>query len=320
MRRVAAEAWVHSVLDALVSGRPVEDSLVELKSIWPTDFASAARRVAGHANSAGGEPIMWIVGADEKARKILGASSIDTATWYAQLKAQFADEWAPALQIFNIPRDGTVVTAVIFDTDGVPFVVKAPQGRTEIPWRDGTGVRSARRSEMFALLAEQAHLPDFQILFAEATAHPTARGTWSWSVWVDLYVAPRNHSAITFPLHEMQAWIQRADGEERIPIHPIEFRHSVTRRNDLGDSVSAHRIEIDGVQVTVTGPGLIVMQTQSDGPLDDTSTDVWREFHLVLVPAGGHIAAGLRATLASVAPKVTHAFTWRYEREKPTSG
>lgn len=320
MRRPEVEAWVHRVLDALVDDRSVEDLLVELKSDWPTDFGKAARRVAGHANSAAAQPILWVIGADEKAKAIRGASALDTAKWYAQLKAEFADGWAPAMQLYNIPRDGTVVAAVIFETDGVPFVVKGPQGRDEIPWRDSTGTRSARRSEMFSMLAEQARLPDFQILFAEVTCHPTARDTWSWEGGMDLYIAPRDHRVVTFPMHQMEAWSQEPGGSDRVDFQRMFFRDSVTRRSDSGDFKPVHPIAVDSIQVTVAGPGLIVMQAKSDGPLQETAKVLPRDFHLVLVPAAGQMAVGLVATLEPVAPKSANSFTWRFDSGKHRSG
>ena len=61
----------------------------------PSDHAGAARRIAAHANAARLEPILWILGVDEKAAVVKGASAIDPAEWYARVTAEFSDAWAP---------------------------------------------------------------------------------------------------------------------------------------------------------------------------------------------------------------------------------
>src|SRR5204863_1700029 len=51
MKHSDVEMRVQRVLRQLITGGGAEDQLVELKREWPTDFAKAARRIAGHANS-----------------------------------------------------------------------------------------------------------------------------------------------------------------------------------------------------------------------------------------------------------------------------
>ena len=45
-----------------------EDARVELKADW-IDESKMARRLAGHANAANGEHVLWLFGVDEKAEK-----------------------------------------------------------------------------------------------------------------------------------------------------------------------------------------------------------------------------------------------------------
>ena len=59
------ESWALRVIDCVKRGQPNEDFLVELKRDW-IDEAKAARRIAGHANAARGENILWLIGFDEK--------------------------------------------------------------------------------------------------------------------------------------------------------------------------------------------------------------------------------------------------------------
>ena len=57
------ESWALRVIDCVKRGQPNEDFLVELKRDW-IDEAKAARRIAGHANAARGENILWLIGFD----------------------------------------------------------------------------------------------------------------------------------------------------------------------------------------------------------------------------------------------------------------
>ena len=64
MRNEQLEAWVLSFVDHVIAGRRIEDSRVELKADWPKP-KSAARRIAGHANAADSDSILWIIGLAE---------------------------------------------------------------------------------------------------------------------------------------------------------------------------------------------------------------------------------------------------------------
>ena len=63
MRRHEIEDWALRIIEQVESGQPNEDYRVELKAQWP-DTREAARRIAGHANAAHGEPILWLIGVD----------------------------------------------------------------------------------------------------------------------------------------------------------------------------------------------------------------------------------------------------------------
>ena len=101
MRLTQIEAWALKVADDITQGHPVEDARVEVKSKWP-EPNGAARRIAGHANAAYGEPILWIIGIDETKREVVGADKNDLASWYPQVQAEFS-ELAPNVIDLNVP-------------------------------------------------------------------------------------------------------------------------------------------------------------------------------------------------------------------------
>jgi hypothetical protein len=172
------ETWVLKIVDRVKAKQPVEDSRVELKSEWPGPN-DAARRIAGLANASHGAPALWIVGIDEKANQIVGADEQNLANWWPQVVSEFESGFAPDKQDLAIPTDGVTVVALLFQTDRRPFVVKnAQQGRVqfEVPWRDATGIRTARRRELITLLSPLVAIPHLQVLDGSLVCNVTGSG------------------------------------------------------------------------------------------------------------------------------------------------
>lgn len=154
------EAWATRILLVVEKGGRVEDSRVELKAIWPI-AVKAARQVAGHANAAQGDPILWIIGADEDGT-IAGADDIEISDWHKTFVAQF-DEPAPHFTEVIMTFAEKRVVAVQFDTDRPPYVVKVDGAVSrEVPYRQGTHVNSANRSQLMRLLAPVVSRPVFE--------------------------------------------------------------------------------------------------------------------------------------------------------------
>lgn len=153
MKPVEVNSWALSILQRVRSRHPSEDSCVECKASWP-DVKNVARQLAGMANAAKGEPILWLIGVDEKGAAIPGAKHLELNNWYPQLVKEF-DGLAPQLLVdLNINVDEKTVVALVFETTNVPFVIKVPNtDRLEVPWREGTRTRSATRAELTRLLS-----------------------------------------------------------------------------------------------------------------------------------------------------------------------
>jgi hypothetical protein len=119
------EAWTRRVVERALSGLPNEDARVELKGELPPDASRAARRIAGHCNAARSSFVLWVVGVDEKARRIVSVTATDRATWWGSVKAEF-DLLHPQLTDLIVPTQWGDVLALLFDTSRAPFVVKNP--------------------------------------------------------------------------------------------------------------------------------------------------------------------------------------------------
>ena len=92
-----------------------------------------------------------------------------------KVQAQF-DGIAPAMEDFLVPYDGQTLVALLFETSGAPFVVRNPMfGKPgggpisrETPWREGTSIRSATRTDLIRLLVPLQRLPSVEVLEAVA--------------------------------------------------------------------------------------------------------------------------------------------------------
>lgn len=212
------EYWALRIIERVESGQPSEDTRVELKSVWP-DPVKSARQIAGHANSARGEPILWLIGVDEK-QGVLGAKYEELTDWYAQVKTQF-DGVVPAVLSVNVHvRHKTgmkTVGALLFETGGAPFVVKnqahgQPGGgpvSLEVPWREGTGTRSAYRGDLLRILVPLQRLPTFELLEADmSVCGKDTEGGFPWALYLQVYLAPAPGSRVVIPYHRCHAWMK----------------------------------------------------------------------------------------------------------------
>jgi len=201
------EAWVLKIIEQVENGKPDEDSRVELKSAWPDDLSRAARQLAAHANALHGEPILWIIGIDQNGHTVVGADREELSTWYQQVIAEF-DDVAPAMKDLNINYKGKTVVALLFETDQIPFIVKTKDGWLEVPWREGTSTRSAKRFELLKMLVPFQILPKFEVLSGEAHVVQPGDGEKYWRVNIQLYIEPYINTQIVIPFHRCKASIE----------------------------------------------------------------------------------------------------------------
>jgi hypothetical protein len=239
------EAFVLEAIERVLAGHPIEDATIECKTTWPAPH-DAARRIAGHANAARGRQIVWIIGVNEKSRSVAGASPVELATWWAQVRSQFDEGWAPELTgNYAIPLSGRTIIALVFATGRAPFIVRNPRfGRTdaiqfEVPWREATGIRSASRAQLLRILSPLQDLPEIDVLGARLTARvdlTRAGPGWDWNLRVMAYIAPRT-APIWIPFHRCRATIDVSTGRAEVEFSEVSMRPRT--RWAIGGSVSA---------------------------------------------------------------------------------
>jgi len=168
MRRIEIESLALSVIDRALKGQPAEDLRAELKTTF-IEAKKAARRIAAHANAAGGEPVLWLIGVDEATPAVPGVNAENFADWWSSVKSCF-DGAYPHVDHLAFEYDGQSVVALLFETDLAPFVVKVQDGggpvSREVPWREGTSVDSATRLQLIRLLVPVVRSPKLEIVKA----------------------------------------------------------------------------------------------------------------------------------------------------------
>ncbi len=251
MRAHEIETWTLNIIDRVKARQAIEDSRVELKAKWPEDAGKAARQIAGHANAARGEPILWLIGIDEKSDIVPGADFKEFSSWYNAVKGNF-DELAPEPVSINVPVGGVTVAAILFETDRAPFVVKNPSGGTiqrEVPWREATGIQSATRSQLLRLLTPLQRLPILEVVGAFLVAEPWASQSGEmflrWEMGTALFLTQPAGQQTVFPSHKCTIQFGVSGYDSVGPLSGITFRRSGSKSVDVAET-----------GLSITGPGL----------------------------------------------------------------
>ena len=218
MRHQQIEAWALEVVERVTTGSPFEDDRVELKADWPKEHRKTARQMAGHANQAGGDTILWLIGLDEKKQAVVPTTSTEMADWWPKVERCF-DELAPEHTHLAVPVSGGVVHALVLDTSRAPYLVNTDgQGvEREVPWRSGNKTRSARRSELLRAVVEEAQVTRLEcfggsVVFDQATDSAKMvkiPDRVTMTVHLNLYLEATG--PCTLPKHHWKAVLQVGD-------------------------------------------------------------------------------------------------------------
>lgn len=270
------EAWALQVIDRVTRGDPREDARIELKREW-VEPKKAARKIAGHANAAGGEPILWLIGIDEQSG-VLGASDEELATWLPGVQSMF-DGIHPTATAVNVPIEQRTVVALLFDTARAPFVIKATgSADREVPWRDGTHTRSAYRSDLIRILHPYQRLPEVDVIRADAgmNVEHVGPGERDYGSRIrfrfTVYMTPLSPDPLTIPRYRCSArvWLGSVDlALDRVTMRllpPPEPGSNLERSLatftapagdlDLPTSLSVQATQYEAI---IRGPGFLVI-------------------------------------------------------------
>lgn len=277
MRTAEIDAWVQRIASETAAGRQSEDARVELKKTWPS-AEDAAWRIAGHANAAGGEPILWVIGLAPDG-SVADLEANELANWWPQVCKYFDDGVAPIMRDVVVHLPTGAVVALLFDTEAAPFVVKGGRHNFEVPFREGTRTDGARRRHLTRLLAPTAVAPLLDILGFELVVFQTGTTespAFGWRFEISLFVTPVGRR----PPH---LYFDR--------IHPVvrhmETGKSVTFMNQVHFEATEGAVVSDEAEalVTVREPSFISVLGDAYVP-KDTLPDDGLEFELRLARIG----------------------------------
>jgi len=265
------EVRVLEVIKCVEEKKFTEDSWLELKREWPFDHAQAARRLAGQANAAQGEPILWIIGLDEK-HGVIGAHEEELANWFPQVQKHF-DSLSPELaHCLTVPTVRGPVVALLFNTDRAPYLVEIPgTDKREVPWRSANRTRSAFRKELLTLLSTVQSVPSFEALSGRMTASlqggQATPGAMTFALSLGLYATLELAQNAVIPFHRCSCWLEIPDVITRVPFDTLRlnppFRERFATYREVFQGTS-HPPEPDSLtiggtdsEVIIYGPGAV---------------------------------------------------------------
>lgn len=295
MKKQDIEFRVLDIIDRLEKGQPIEDDTVELKAEWPKDHFRAARRIAAHANSARGEPILWLIGIDEKTG-VVGADFEELSIWFAKVRSRFDQLMVPDLISLAIPYDGMTVVALLFETERAPFVIRIPDCNGivshEVPWREANSTRSARRADLIKLLYPIQKKPHIEILDGKIELQKTIAGTsqsseYQWNLSMKIYFVTFSADTVVIPFHRCEL-VFRPEGRpdevkfENIRITPptsYSTRGLKEKSQSLTVNSTEHEVLIDTAGMAyLTGD---ISATEKPGPklFEEILVKAWLKSH-----------------------------------------
>ncbi len=296
MRNDQLEYWVLQIADRALAGQPIEDDRVELKTNWP-DVHKAARRLGAHCNSCGSDSVLWLIGIDERSRAIPGATNTESSTWLSQLRSHFHELAPELLAHLVIACHNATVVALLFSTTRRPYLVINPRFGNqagdsiefEVPWRDGTRVRTARRGDLLRLLVPASQAPTVEPLKATFRhllnrQNPTTghhfKNDSQIRVSIYLYVTVPGVSRLVFPFHKMVAEFSLERPSDRLvgnfrEVGPLRAKYTYGDQPVFPhDDRLSRTIDSTATELLIDGPGVVILRTdfemQNDVPLNVT--------------------------------------------------
>ena len=267
------ESWALEIVDRVTAGEPQEDSRVELKADWPSNAYRTARQLAGHANAARGEPILWLIGLHEE-RGLVGARKRELAAWMNQVKSKF-DGASPDVTDVNMSVKGKALVALQFETSRSPFVVVSSHreqshrgtARLEVPWRESTGTRSANRNDLIRLLVPRLASPDIEPVSGYLRLRRMDKVA-DWEYEIRVFVTPRSREPVVLPFHRMSGNCRISDYSRLLTFDKVALRAPVKPTGgggvrsymDISYVSDSFTIESSSYEAVVHGPGVALVK------------------------------------------------------------
>ncbi|MCA1605103.1 MAG: hypothetical protein LC775_06445, partial [Acidobacteria bacterium] len=196
---------------------------------------------------------------------VVGANPEDMAKWWPQVVAEF-DGQAPYVRDIKVPSaDGMIVVVLLFETERAPFVVRnAVHGQKgggpverEVPWREGTSVRSATRSDLLRLLIPASELPILDVYSTEAEFYAHENSVPYLRVILTTYAVISIGTAVVLPNHQARGTFHFIEHDVKGTLETHLVAKSDNSRPGLTPSTVSriHTVHQGDQQVLLEGPG-----------------------------------------------------------------
>jgi hypothetical protein len=193
---------------------------------------------------------------------VIGANYSELASWYSQVVSQF-DGVAPAMVDVNVPYKGMTLAALYFETDRAPYVIKNARygvvsGSSiafEVPWREGTRIRTAGRSDLIRLLVPILTAPEVEVQGGELTVSKT--DNYHWYLNVHLYVIPQAPMSVVIPFYKCEGSFTLAT-EASVALSGVALKPpyiGLPGSLGRGSTPDSHTIYHTQSELIIQGPG-----------------------------------------------------------------
>jgi hypothetical protein len=188
------------------------------------------------------------------------------------------------MQELAVDYEGVAVVVLLFESSLAPFVVRnavfgKPEGGAvawEVPWREGTTVRSATRPQLLKLLLPLRSLPGLEVMSATCHLYPQGNERISWQVGITMYATVPMGSGVVIPQH-------RAHASLAIPAaaYVCELEPTLAAKQWSGGGGFAtvqadervHTVHSGDSQVIIDGPGFLRLFGSAEVDMPPTGSD-----------------------------------------------
>jgi hypothetical protein len=205
----------YDVVEQVARKRFGEDDLVEFKRVW-IEPHKAVRRIAAQANAARGEDFLWLIGIDpSQPDPFVELEPKDPDALFREVESYFMDRHRPEWRCFGVTYENKTVYAIAFGTSESPFLISLKKvnqklgnlegaAEAELPWRSGTGTKSATRQQILSLLYNVPPLPEIEVMASEFVPFESETANFYPGFYVKFYVILRSAEPIIVPFHRIR--------------------------------------------------------------------------------------------------------------------
>jgi hypothetical protein len=185
----------------------------------------------------------------------------------------------------------------------------------EVPWREGTSIRSATRSDLLKILSPLQMLPNFEVLNGSIKVSKSTTNeniSYYWKLSLSLYVDFIGETNLVIPFHRCKAEIIFVDSGQRFDFKEVRLNPPRTFSVNSVDRVAVTRsLTIDSTreEIILSGPGRVALDADLVNQENPEFCDKMVEASIYLQAVGVERDMFIRAELVKTDPKISKFFS-----------